>query len=81
MYKNLHEQEATNTGPQIDTFKIDNYVYTMRVNLHNHAPDTIHGPLDFVLDLIPVGPPFRKLIDLFSSKDAVESIAIRNNGS
>ena len=81
MYKTVHKQGAKNTSPHTDTSKIKHYVYTMQVNLHNHAPDTIHGPLDFILNLIPIGPPFRKLINLFRSKDAVEAIAIRDNGS
>lgn len=53
----------------------------MQANLHNHAPDTVHGPLNFILNLIPIGPPFGELINLFRSKDAVEAIAIRNDGS
>ena len=49
-------------------------------NSHNHAADTIHCPLNLAPNLIPVRPPFRKLIDFLGAKDAVETVPVRDDG-
>lgn len=47
---------------------------------HHRAADTVHRPFNFTLDLVPVRPPFRELIDFLRAEDAVETIPVRDDG-
>lgn len=47
--------------------------------LHHTASNAIHGSFHIAFHLVPVGPPFRKLVYFFHTPDALEPTGVRND--